>query len=126
MHTQRKVTCTHAAPLSTSGDCLGMKHTERVCLGGVVCATESSCAQIEAFQQKDSRLLYCDPVKNKASVLLGLTHAGKPSHTPSDTIKVHGKGPEHGSSKGHTCLVERVEQEKPSSMIRHFNCCCFY
>lgn len=44
---------------------------------------ESSCAQIEVFQLQDSRLLLCDPVRNKASVLLGLTHTVKLSHTPS-------------------------------------------
>lgn len=37
--------------------------------------------------RQDSRLLHCDPVRNKASVLLGLTHAVKASHTHTHTFR---------------------------------------
>lgn len=59
-----------------------MKRLFRVCKTVCFEAMESSCAQIEVFSSRDSRLLHCDPVRNKASVLLGLTHTVKLSHTP--------------------------------------------
>lgn len=52
--------------------------------------TASSCAQIGGggggfARRSPDHLLHCDPVRNKASVLVGLTHTAKPSHTPSHT-----------------------------------------
>lgn len=48
---------------------------------------ESSCAQIEVF----GRLLHRDPVRNKASVLLGLTRTGKLSRAGPDYVGALGE-----------------------------------
>lgn len=67
---------------------------------------ESRCAQIEAFQQEDSRQLHCDPVKKTRPVCYWDSHMLRSHHTPTDTFKARGERAKHGSSKGCTGLME--------------------